>query len=245
MGRKYVDITGQQFGEWIVLSKSDKKLQSKAIVWICKCSCGTVAEIAGTDLRSGKTKQCKQHKANIEKRPVRKSIPNRGIRHNYNDNIIGQKFGKLQIIEKDVVKSDGTYLKCKCDCGNIIIARLNNIRSGKTLSCGCLKSKGEEKIASILRKANIDFQQQYSFKDLKGPNDGLLRFDFAIFKNNKLIKLIEYQGEFHYQSPPNGWTDVRNSDEIKQKYCEENKISLLLIPYWEFDNINLEYLLMK
>ena len=30
---------------------------------------------------------------------------------------------------------------------------------------------------------------------------------------------------------------TKRRDEIKNKYCQENNIKLLRIPYWEFDNI--------
>lgn len=243
MAKKYIDMVGQKFGEWIVLEKSNKKVTSHAIFWKCQCSCGTIAEIAGTDLRAGKTTKCKCHKANLENRPVIKRKVNQNIRHNFNDSMIGKKFGKLQVLEKDCVKIDGTYVKCKCDCGNITIVRWSNLVSGKTQSCGCTKSRGEEKIALLLQNNNIDFKQQYSFSDLKGPNNGLLRFDFAIFKNEKLVKLIEYQGEFHYQDPPKGWTDVRESDKLKQEYCLKHGIPLLLISYLDFDNINIDQLI--
>lgn len=68
--------------------------------------------------------------------------------------------------------------------------------SGKSKSCGCIKSFGEKKIASILRKNKINFKQEFTFKDCKTENGYLCRFDFAIFnKDNKLKCLIEYDGK--------------------------------------------------
>lgn len=57
---------------------------------------------------------------------------------------LGEKFGKLLVIE-----SDGCYVypcgkrkdpkfKCLCDCGNVVNVRRANLRSGNTMSCGCL-----------------------------------------------------------------------------------------------------------
>lgn len=244
MSRQAINLVGQQFGEWLVLKKSNKKTTNKNIYWICQCSCGTIQDICGTDLRQGRTTKCKQHFANIEKRPVKTYIaPIFPKRINYNKSYNGKKFGKLTVIDYNETKSDGTYVLCQCDCGAIIKVRWNNLISGKTQSCGCLKSKGEEKICQILQNNNIDFKREVSFSDLRGPNNGLLRFDFGVYKNNQLIKLIEFQGEFHYQTPPLGWTDVRESDIIKQKYCQERSIPLLSIPYTEIDNITLDMLL--
>lgn len=233
MGRTK-DLAGQVFGEWTVLYKSDKTTSSGAIVWHCRCSCGNERDVVGTDLRAGRTTKCKQHYT--EKQPSRK-------RCNFNDDKIGMKFGKLTILEKAEVRKDGTYVKCKCDCGSTVSVRWGNLTSGAIQSCGCIKSLGEEKISSILVENNISFKKEYSFPDLKGDNGGLLRFDFAILEKDELIRLIEYQGAFHYINPPKGWTDVRDSDKAKEEYCKKNNIDLLVIPYWDIDKIDIQYLL--
>ena len=64
---------------------------------------------------------------------------------------------------------------------------------GDTNSCGCIRSKGEMQIRQLLQENNIDFKQEFSFEDLKDILP--LRFDFAIFKNELLVGLIEFQGE--------------------------------------------------
>lgn len=59
------------------------------------------------------------------------------------ENLIGRKFGNLTVIEEapDYVSPLGkkmTQWKCKCDCGNEIIATSRNIKTLHTKSCGCL-----------------------------------------------------------------------------------------------------------
>ena len=73
-----------------------------------------------------------------------------------------------------------------------------------------------------------------------------LPFDFALFKDNKLIGLCEYQGEQHYEPVDFAnkgieWAEKqfeRNqiSDNIKRTYCKDKDIRLLEIPYWEYEN---------
>lgn len=89
---------------------------------------------------------------------------------------------------------------CQCDCGNITKVSTNNLVQNITFSCGCLKqSHGAFLIEKFLQEHNIKFKKEYTFYDLKSPNKGTLRFDFAIFdKNNNLIQLLEYDGEFHF-----------------------------------------------
>ncbi len=57
-------------------------------------------------------------------------------------NLIGQKFGRLIVIRRaDNDKQGKSRWLCLCDCGKEKIIRGNNLKSGNTKSCGCLKIK--------------------------------------------------------------------------------------------------------
>lgn len=84
---------------------------------------------------------------------------------------------------------------CQCDCGKICQVQHSYLAYGDTTSCGCIRSKGEFITRQTLQENKITFAQEYSFPDLKDIYE--LRFDFALFKDNKLIGLIEVQGEQH------------------------------------------------
>ena len=125
-----------------------------------------------------------------------------------------------------------------------------DLKSGHTYSCGCFrKSKGELKIEEILKSLNIKYIPQYSFKDLKGTSQPL-RFDFAIFQEDELKILIEYQGEQHYNNfayfnKRNDFQKRIGYDEKKRQYCKDNNIQLIEIPYWDFNIINKDYLIKR
>lgn len=59
----------------------------------------------------------------------------------------GLKFGKLLVLgetEPYICISLGTKERkwlCQCDCGKTISVKQSNLRTGKTRSCGCLKSR--------------------------------------------------------------------------------------------------------
>lgn len=107
---------------------------------------------------------------------------------------------------------------------------------------------GELKIRDILDENNISYQRQYCFKDLKVKD--YLRFDFAIFKENKLFCLLEYQGRQHYE-PYHHFDDSerfkkrQKYDQIKKDYCTANNIKLIEIPYTDFNKLSIEYLKEK
>ncbi|MCD3216889.1 hypothetical protein G8S55_06425 [Clostridium botulinum C] len=106
----------------------------------------------------------------------------------------------------------------------------------------CNESKNEKKIRNWLKQNNISFDSQYTFDDLKGVRDGLLKFDFAIFEDkeqNKLKCLIEYDGEFHYKKyyVEQNFEIQQIHDQRKDNYCKEHNIKLIRIPYWEQENL--------
>lgn len=105
---------------------------------------------------------------------------------------------------------------CQCDCGSAPIEVPNNLlQSGHKKSCGCIISLGEQAIKEVLEKNNIKYIQEYTFSDLKNPNTNhSYRFDFAIFKDNSLSYLIEFDGRQHYTGPEASWSRCRTLEEI-------------------------------
>lgn len=251
--RKAIDLTGQKFGKWTVIKKSNKQTSSCNAYWVCQCECGVIKDVCGTDLRRRKTTQClhcyrstNNKIPKITKEEITTKKKEKTKKSSIKKNEIGNVYGELTVIKESNKKGSATYWTCQCSCGNCIDVRIDNLTSGKTKSCGCIKSRGEQKIQQILEKNSIIFKREYSFQDLRGINNGLLRFDFALFdKNYNLIKVIEYQGRQHYKDIPKVWTDIREHDNLKRIYCEQHNIKLLEIPYTDFDIIDINYLLYK
>lgn len=56
----FQDLTGQQFGNWKVLHKSDIQMQGGSTMWTCECQCKnhTIRDISSYDLRYGISKSC-------------------------------------------------------------------------------------------------------------------------------------------------------------------------------------------
>ena len=95
------------------------------------------------------------------------------------------------------------------------------------------RSLGEQAVEKWLLDHNINFTIEYTFDDLKGTNNGYLRFDFKI--NNKPI-VIEFQGEEHYRpidffGGQEGFRIRKIHDELKRNYCKAHRLTLIEIPY--------------
>ena len=104
--------------------------------------------------------------------------------------------------------------------------------------CSASESRGEREIRHALEDNYIDFEQEYSFADCRDKNP--LPFDFYLPSHNILI---EYQGAQHYNvierfGGIDGFVLRQKHDQIKLEYCLANDITLITIPYWEFNNIS-------
>ena len=226
-----IDITGQKFGRLTALRVDDDN-QNKhcGTKWICECDCGTIKSIRGYDLRKGKVLSC----GCLRNEKVREAIGN---------HLEGQRFGKLTVkYQVDSIKESSGMLRtawlCQCDCGNEVIVKTINLKSGDTQSCGChVLSHSEVEIERILKQNNISFSQQFTFADLKSSKNKVLRFDFAIFNNeHKLAYLLEYNGQQHYTPVEHFGGEeyfkaLRENDLKKQQYCELHNIPLFVIKY--------------
>ena len=207
------------FGDFLVLNKHKEKAKDNCILYQCKCIyCGHIENVASNVLRSN-----------------RKHCSNCYVKKTTMIDMTGQIFGFLKVLERDTSpdhtghKND-TYWHCQClKCGSIKTIRGISLRRGLTKSCGCIKSVGEELIASLLTKHNIIYEREYSFDDLVYKNK--LRFDFAVFNTDgSLSHLIEYDGIQHFKQT--GWEDVKTiqfRDNLKTQYCLDNNIKLIRI----------------
>lgn len=98
----------------------------------------------------------------------------------------------------------------------------------------CKFSKGELKIRNWLVESKINFISQYRFKGLK-------RYSFDFYLPDLNI-CVEYDGEYHFHSyervgGEEGLEKRKKRDTIKNVFCQKNNITLIRIPYWEFDSI--------
>ena len=150
-------------------------------------------------------------------------------------NLVGDEYTFLG--EYVIAKSKLKVRHNKCDYTYDVAPY--NFLSGRRCP-QCAESKGEQVVRRCLENNDICFLQEYEFDDLLSEKGNPLRFDFAVFNTKgKLIFLIEYDGEFHYQDIyKDGSLEIQQvHDERKNQYCKDNNIPLLRIPYWEFDNI--------
>lgn len=126
------DYVGLKFGHLTLMSDEKHKNSKGNTVYRCVCDCGNECFKKISSLVIGHDKTCgKCNLSYIDKTKSKKGVKD----------ITGKRFGILTAIR--IVGEDRFKRKkwlFKCDCGNEIICSSNNVSTGNTKSCGCLKS---------------------------------------------------------------------------------------------------------
>lgn len=234
---KLQDISGQNFGRLTAISIHHR--EPPKTYWKCQCACGNSAIVEINSLTQGKVKSCGC---------LSKEWREEFGRKNYHD-LQGRQFGRLFVQEDSGkrTKSGNVIWNCVCECGNQTTVAGTHLLDGTTNSCGCVNSKGELKIQTLLRENHVYFIQQYTFSDCINPKTGAkLRFDFYLPEYNRCI---EFDGEQHYQPRAQGYftkekvQEIQERDFIKTNYCKNHDIDLIRILWYNIDNIKIEDLI--
>lgn len=124
---KLQDLTDRQFGMLHVIRRVEDKKRGRPM-WLCECQCGNTVTVSSTNLtRQNGTRSCGC---------IRHVLPSTLI------DLTGQEFGRLKVISHDLSKQahkNKAYWICQCSCGNTVSVCSEELRNGKTKSCGCLK----------------------------------------------------------------------------------------------------------
>ena len=228
-----VDEVGKTYGLLTVVGRNKDPHNNSNAYWDCDCTCGGHTVATTYNLHSGHTTSCGCKAQDFYKYTSKKLIDETGHKYGYLT-VIGRNYGHPE--------DSAAWWDCLCICGNKIACRGTALRAGDNISCGCkLASKGEATIEMLLKEKHISYKTQYTFSDFRfQTTNGIPKFDFAIFSNEKLIFLIEYNGIQHYQDVEYFKEDtitIQAHDTQKIEYCQNHNIPLEIIPYTDFDNL--------
>lgn len=108
----FIDLTGQRFGMWTVLSRAANNAQNKAM-WNVRCDCGKEKTVSAASLRRGLSKSC-------------------GCLYERED-LTGKKFGEWTVISY----AGNNRWNVKCTCGTQKTVLGAELKRGDSKSCGC------------------------------------------------------------------------------------------------------------
>ena len=240
-------------GYLTVVSRGPNNNVGRGAMVICKCKCGNYTMIKLNAFRNGTTKSCGCYNIELH-RELCKEV---GKRSYFKDYTNKENPFYTFIKSTDQRDKDGSVYweieckQCKKHYFEIPAYLVSDIRRKGNNPCDCWRqiSKGVLKIKNILNENNIFFETEKTFSNCLSLKNNLMKFDFYI----KDRYLIEYDGEQHFI--PESFGDSKSGDEklklqkeydnIKNKWCKENNIPLIRIPYTHYNDINIDDLKLE
>lgn len=244
MNPRMKDLTGIKFGRLTPLFTVER-LGYKQKHWLCLCACGNLKVVLPANLIKGYICSCGCIRSETTRNHIIKINQARRL------DLKNKTFGSLLVLNEEPEIKEGTYhyyWKCLCqNCGHITKIRSDNLTTGKIIYCHFCNinvSQGERKIANLLNKNGINFTTQKVFDTCRFPDTNFVaKFDFYV--ENKYI--IEFDGRqhFYYTDYYFNTDKVKEHDEIKNKWCFNNNIPIIRIPYYYLNKIVIEDLKLE
>ena len=168
----------------------------------------------------------------------------------YNLNLYCSKNNsKTKVIKFYTENKKCIKIDCKCECGNLYSSNVGDFTTQYRIYCKeCTKiqSNLEKIIKSELDNYNIKYIEQKRFDNCRSDiTNYMLPFDFYLEDYNTII---EVDGEGHYkpinfrgiskEKSKQTYKRTIYNDKIKNKFCKNNNIKLIRIPYTEIKNNN-------
>lgn len=193
------DLSGQKIGKLTVIERIP---DSKPIRYRCKCDCGKELTASYYDLRDKKRTDCG-------------CVPKRRLSRI--KDLTGMQFDRLLVLglndQVHVSKcgAKATLWDCQCSCGEQCVVKGEDLKQGKTKSCGCLymeknKNVTRERYEEIKRghkendragvQRDISWQRfgrlvaLYPIKERGGRTKWMCRCDCGNFKEVQLGNLL-------------------------------------------------------
>ncbi|WP_099301876.1 AP2 domain-containing protein [Bacillus sp. Marseille-P3800] len=214
-----LDLIGQRYNRWTVLKEAERTKSNKR-TFLCKCDCGNTSVVQMDTLRNGNSKSCGCLKLERAKETSTKDLT-------------GSIFGRLtalKIVGYKASKNSNVWL-CDCSCGRQTTAYTNQLTSGDTKSCGCLKKDAEKmNIDGEIRARYVEGVSTVALgrKPRKNSSTGVNGVSFDK-RSNKYVARIKLDGKSHYL----GQYKTLSEAELARKEAEEKLFTPILKKYEE------------
>lgn len=134
-------------------------------------------------------------------------------------------------------------LKFRCSCGKEFSTTISSFQNGKFRCEECAKSIS--RLEFLFKNYLDEIREKYIYQYSLNQCRDILPLPFDFYLADKNI-LVEIDGEGHYYPCNFNQISIENAiktfditkkhDEIKNRFCEENNIKLIRIPYFLFDS---------
>lgn len=146
---------GRRFGKLTVIEDSGRR-RGECILWRCRCDCGGECLAVRRQLISGAVASCGCAK---QKRTVFVGA----------EDLTDRRFGKLTALRRvENDKNGKPRWMCQCDCGGTKAVAAQDLKNGRTRSCGCER-----------------YSTSYNMRDLTGRRFGRLTALYPVRKEDR------------------------------------------------------------
>lgn len=214
---KREDLTGEKFGRWTVIGKAQKI--GRYYYWHCRCDCGNEKDVRERSLKEGTSQSCGC---------IQRETASKMCSETKRDNLIGKRFGRLEVISRVGYNREHhtTVWKCKCDCGTIKDIEAMALQSGHTQSCGCLHRENVSKMAKTHGLSNTRLYSIWSgmLTRCYCPGDGKTYEKYGARGISVCYEWRTSFESFYNWAINNGYLDTLSIDRIDNDgdYCPEN-----------------------
>ena len=178
------DLTGERFGKLTVLGKTGGR-KNNYVVWRCRCDCGGEIDVDTHRLKRGTVTDC----GCVDRTTAR--------RGNVAEDLTGQVFGALTVLERTENRNGRTCWLCRCVCGREKSATAHDLKAGKVKSCGCLKKENQKNISQQLH--HVDGTCVEILEKRKHRRDNTSGFrGVCHMKNGRYRADIGFRGKRYY-----------------------------------------------
>ena len=179
--REWPNLIGEKYGMLTVIGQAPSTTKGQRR-WVCRCDCGTVKIVMGSNLRRGTTVSC-------------------GCKHR--NDLTGQRIGRLTVIERsDQYGSRGkrqTKLwKCLCDCGAITYKATDTLTNPDISMCQVCAAE----YAITQARANLGFEGGTQITKIKNRSEESknlsgVRGVYLDCKTGKYRARLKFQGKLY------------------------------------------------
>lgn len=136
------------------------------------------------------------------------------------EDISGQRFGRLQVVDLAGTDRLGSKWNCVCDCGNLVVAYRYKLVAGEKKSCGCLWRRSGGKYVN--QKHPLEAIRNSLIQRCRNPR----RKDYRYYGAKGIRVCAEWDSAFEfkrwaYMAGYLPWLSIDRTDPDGD-YCPEN-----------------------
>lgn len=136
------------------------------------------------------------------------------------DDMVGQRFGWLIVDGPSPrrTRRGSAYWRCLCRCGRVIEVIGHNLRSGNTVSCGCLRTllpAAKRRLAEELQREQSGDWEGYTYP--VADESHLIASLVAALRHGVPLSAMDFPGRYPFHPLPVGPRGVRGDGVIVRR----------------------------